>query len=241
MSSAQNIVFLLDVDNTLFDNDGFSDALDQRLLRDFGVEGQKRYRVHYEALRDALGYADYLGAVQRLRSDFDEDPNLLQLATFILEYPFAEHLYPHALGAIAHLKTIGLPAILSDGDVVLQPRKVQRAGLWQATDGQVAIYLHKQRRLDAVQRRWPGGHYLMVDDKPKLLAEMKQLMGAALTTVFVRQGHYAIEQQLSPDEPAPDIVIERIGELRSLTRQDFVAAASGLAGKRVSAGKLEQS
>ena len=240
MSSAQSIVFLLDVDNTLFDNDGFSDALDQRLLRDFGAKGQKRYRAHYEALRDALGYADYLGAVQRLRSDFDDDPPLLQLATFILEYPFAEHLYPHALDAIAHFKTMGLPAILSDGDMVLQPRKVQRAGLWQATDGQVAIYLHKQRRLEAVQRRWPADHYVMVEDKPKLLAEMKQQMGKALTTVFVRQGHYAIEQQLSHDEHEPDIIIERISDLRSLDTQDFLAASKYLAGQRVSAKKPEQ-
>ncbi len=240
VASGRNIVFLLDVDNTLFDNDGFSDALDERLERDFGVDGRKRYRSHYEALRDELGYADYLGAVQRLRNQFADDPNLLQLAAFILEYPFADHLYPHALEAIAHLKTVGMPTILSDGDMVLQPRKVQRSGLWQATAGQVSIYLHKQHRLEAVQQRWPADHYVMVEDKPQLLAQMKQEMGKALTTVFVRQGHYAIEQQLSQDEPAADITIERIGELRSLNMQDFLATASKSAAGQVSAEKPEQ-
>ena len=241
MSSTQNIVFLLDVDNTLFDNDGFSDALDEWLLRDFGVEGQKRYRNHYEALRDELGYADYLGAVQRLRNELDDDPNLLQLAAFILDYPFSDHLYPHALDTIAHLKTMGVPAILSDGDMVLQPRKVQRAGLWQATNGQVAIYLHKQRRLESVQRRWPADHYVMVEDKPRLLAQMKQQLGKTLTTVFVRQGHYAIEQQLSQDEPTPDISIECIAELRSLKKQDFLAAAPSHAARQLPAQISEPS
>ena len=240
MSSGENIVFLLDVDNTLLDNDRFSADLDARLERDFGADGRGCYRSHYEALRDELGYSDYLGAVQRLRSAFDDDPNLLQLAAFILDYPFIARLYPHALDAIAHLRTLGMPAILSDGDMVLQPRKVQCSGLWQATAGQVSIYLHKQRRLEAVQRCWPADHYVMVEDKPQLLAQMKQQLGNALTTVFVRQGHYALEQQLLQDDPAPDITIERIGELRSLGTHDFLAAASDLAAGRVSAEILEQ-
>lgn len=240
MSSGQKIVFLLDVDNTLFDNDGFSDALDERLERDFGVGGKKSYRSHYEALRGELGYADYLGAVQRLRNEFGDDPHLLHLGDFILDYSFADHLYPHALEAIAYLKTLGMPAILTDGDMVVQPRKVQRSGLSQAIDGRVSITLHKQRRLEAVQQRWPADHYVMVEDKLELLAQMKQQMGQALTTVFVRQGHYALEQQLSQDEPAPDITIERIGELRSLNTQDFLAEASGLAAGQVTAETLEQ-
>ena len=240
MSSGQNIVFLLDVDNTLLDNDRFSADLDARLERDFGADGRGCYRSHYEALRDELGYSDYLGAVQRLRSAFDDDPNLLQLATFILDYPFVDRLYPHALDAIAHLGTLSMPAILSDGDMVLQPRKVQRSGLWQATDGRVSIYLHKQRRLEAVQRRWPAGHYVMVDDKPLLLAQMKRQLGKQLTTVFVRQGHYAIEQQLLQEDPAPDITIERVGDLRSFKAHDFLAVASDLAAGRLSAEILEQ-
>lgn len=227
MSSGSNIVFLLDVDNTLLDNDRFSDDLDERLVRDFGADGRDRYRRHYRSLRDALGYADYLGAVQRLRGEFDDDSNLLHLAAFILDYPFAERLFPHALETIAYLDTLGTPVILSDGDMVLQPRKVQRSGLWQATAGRVSITLHKERRLDAVQRRWPARHYVMVEDKPALLAAMKREMGPTLTTVFVRQGHYAQEQKLAPGEPTPDIAIDRIDELHSLTLDELLSAAAG--------------
>ncbi len=227
MTTDSSIVFLLDVDNTLFDNDRFSDDLDERLLRDFGADGQDRYRSHYRALRDELGYADYLGAVQRLRGEFGDDPSLLHLAAFILDYPFAGRLFPRALETIAYLDTLGTPAILSDGDVVLQPRKVQRSGLWRATAGRVLITLHKQRRLDAVQRRWPAGHYVMVEDKPVLLAAMKREMGSTLTTVFVRQGHYAQEQKPAPGEPIPDIAIDRIDRLRSLTLGDLLSAAAG--------------
>lgn len=227
MAGGHDIVFLLDVDNTLFDNDRFSHDLDARLLRDFGADGRKRYRQHYQALRDAVGYADYLGAVQRLRADFDDDPDLLQLAAFILDYPFAEGLYPGALDAVAHLHLHGMPAILSDGDIVLQPRKIQRSGLWQAVAGQVAITLHKQHETQDVQQRWPAGHYVMIEDKPLLLAQMKKLMGAQLTTVFIQQGHYAVEQGLSPGDPAADIVLARISDLRSLTARDFIAAAAG--------------
>lgn len=224
-TAAAPIVFLLDVDNTLLDNDRFSDDLDARLERDFGVDGRERYREHYEALRGELDYADYLGAVQRLRDDYDDDPRLLHLAGFILDYPFAERLYPHALDAIAYLGTLGTPVILTDGDMVLQPRKVQRSGLWDAVDGRVSIYLHKQRRLDAIRRHWPARHYVMVEDKQALLADMKREMDAVLTTVFVRQGHYAQEQEPEQDDPAPDIVLEGIGDLRSLARGDFLDAA----------------
>ncbi len=226
MSSGSSIVFLLDVDNTLLDNDRFSNDLDERLVRDFGADGRDRYRSHYRALRDAHGYADYLGAVQQLRGEFEDVPNLMQLATFILDYPFAERLFPLALQSIAYLDTLGTPVILSDGDMVLQPRKVQRSGLWHATAGRVSIYLHKQRRLDAVQRNWPARHYVMVEDKPALLAAMKHQMGSALTTVFVRQGHYAREQSLQPGDPVPDIAIERIDQLQSLTLGEFLSAAS---------------
>ena len=223
--AANSVVFLLDVDNTLLDNDRFSAALDGQLERDFGVDGRVRYRAHYEALRDQFGYADYLGAVQKFRGDVDDDLHLLNLAAFILDYPFAERLYAHALDAIAHLDTLGTPVILSDGDMVLQPRKVQRSGLWNAVEGRVSIYLHKQRRLDSVRRCWPASHYVMVDDKQALLAEMKHEMGVELTTVFVRQGHYAREPQSDPDAPTPDIVLERIGHLRALTRNEFLDAA----------------
>ena len=226
MSSDSNLVVLLDVDNTLLDNDRFSDDLDQRLIRDFGTQGREHYRSHYRALREAQGYADYLGAVQRLRGEFDDDPSLLHLAAFILDYPFAERLFPRALETIAHLDTLGTSVILSDGDMVLQPRKVQRSGLWQATAGRVSIYLHKEFRLDAVRRHWPARHYVMVEDKPALLAAMKSEMGPTLTTIFVRQGHYAQEQKLAPGEPEPDIAIDRIDELQALTFGELLSAAA---------------
>ena len=227
MGSAETIVFLFDVDNTLFDNDRFSDELEAKLACDFGVAGRECYRNHYEALRETLGYADYLGAVQRLRDDFDDHPGLLQLGEFILDYPFNDGLYPHAMDAIAHLRGHGLPAIVSDGDIVLQPRKIRRSGLWRATAGQVSITLHKQRQTDLVQKRWPAAHYVMIEDKPLLLAQMKRSMGTQLTTVFVQQGHYATEQRLTADELAPDLTIAAIGDLRALVAQDFLAATQG--------------
>ena len=218
---ADGVVFLLDVDNTLLDNDRFNADLDARLRRDFGAPQQARYRTIYETLRDELGYADYLGALQRFRIGLDDDADVLQLSSFVLDYPFSERLYPRALEAIAHLRTLGTPVVLSDGDIVLQPRKVQRCGVWDACEGRVLIYLHKERMLDAMQRRYPARHYVMVDDKPRLLAAMKRVLRDTLTTVFVRQGHYAQEQVLAADDPAHDLVIERIGDLCSLQLADF--------------------
>jgi FMN phosphatase YigB (HAD superfamily) len=218
-------VFLLDVDNTLLDNDRFKSDLDARLLRDFGTAGRERYWAFYESERIRLGYADYLAALQAFREGMDDDPNLLQMSAFMLDYPFAEHLYPGALDVIAHLRTLGTPVVLSDGDIVFQPRKVQRSGIWDAVRGSVLIYLHKQDMLDAVQRRFPASHYVMVDDKPGLLAAMKTVMGERLTTVFVRQGHYASDAALHDIRPIPDVVIERIYELAGFDLQAFDCAA----------------
>ena len=207
-----DVVFLLDVDNTLLDNDRFKADLDARLLRDFGAEGRDRYWAAYESERARLGYADYLAALQAFRQGLDDDPDLLQMSAFMLDYPFAERLYPGALEAISNLHALGTPVVLSDGDVVFQPRKVQRSGLWEAMQGRVLIYLHKEQMLDAVQRRFPARHYVMIDDKPKLLAAMKTAMGERLTTVFVRQGHYATEAGVEAILPPPDLGIERIGD-----------------------------
>ena len=218
---AATIVFLLDVDNTLLDNDRFKTDLDARLLRDFDAAGRDRYWAFYESERDRLGYADYLAALQAFREGLDDDPDLLQMSAFMLEYPFAEHVYPGALEAIEHLHTLGTPVVLSDGDVVFQPRKVQRSGLWDAMQGRVLIYLHKQHMLDAVQRRFPASHYVMVDDKPRLLAAMKAVMGERLTTVFVRQGHYAAEAADQAIVPPPDLAIDRIGELVDFDLRQF--------------------
>jgi FMN phosphatase YigB (HAD superfamily) len=206
-------VFLLDVDNTLLDNDRFSADLDARLERDFGAAQCTRYRAIYGALRDQLGYADYLGALQVFRAGLDDDADLLRVSAFLLDYPFAERLYPQAMDAIAHLHTLGTPVILSDGDIVFQPRKIQRSGLWDAVQGRVLVYLHKERMLDVMQRRFPARHYMMVDDKPHLLAAMKTAMGDRLTTVFVQQGHYARDCVGDAIDPAPDMTIALIGEL----------------------------
>jgi FMN phosphatase YigB (HAD superfamily) len=217
-------VFLLDVDNTLLDNDRFAADLGARLEHAFGAAERDRYWAIYDALRDERGYADYLGALQEFRSGLDESPDLLQMSAFMLDYPFASRLYPRALDAIKHLRTLGLPVVLSDGDVVFQPRKVQRSGIWDAVDGRVLIFLHKERMLDAIQRRFPASHYVMVDDKPQLLAAMKRVLGEKLTTAFVRQGHYAVESKDKVIDPPPDITIEAIADLLDPERSHFFAA-----------------
>jgi FMN phosphatase YigB (HAD superfamily) len=206
-------VILLDVDNTLLDNDRFGADLGDRLTQLFGVTERERYWAIFAEMRIALGYADYLGALQKFRLGLDNDPQLLQMSGFLLEYPFAERLFPCALDAIAHLSTLSQTVILSDGDIVFQPRKIQRSGLWRAVDGRVMVGLHKERSLDAMRGRFPAAHYVMVDDKPQLLLTMKRLLGPQLTTVFVRQGHYAAEARNAVFDPAPDICIDRIAEL----------------------------
>jgi FMN phosphatase YigB (HAD superfamily) len=211
--SEGEVVFLLDVDNTLLDNDRFIADLGTRLEQGFGTDQRERYWSIFATLREELSYADYLAALQKFRVGLDDDPDLLQMSSFVLEYPFADHLYPRALDAIAHLRTLGLPVILSDGDVVFQPRKIQRSGIWDAVQGRVLIYVHKERALDAMRRRYPARHYVMVDDKALLLATMKRALGQDLTTVFVRQGHYATQSATTVIDPPPDLEIERIGDL----------------------------
>lgn len=219
------IVFLLDVDNTLLDNDRFAADLSARLVRGFGIAGRDRYWAHFARLRDELGYADYLGALQAFRTGLEEHPDLLQMSGFLLDYPFAQLLYPRALETIAHLRTLGLPVVMSDGDAVFQPRKVQRSGIWGAVEGRVLIQPHKQYALDAMQRCYPAAQYVMVDDKRGLLAAMKQALGTRLATIFVRQGHYAIESADRVIHPEPDISIECISELIGFDRAYFTASA----------------
>jgi FMN phosphatase YigB (HAD superfamily) len=224
-SESAAVVFLLDIDNTLLDNDRFGRDLSDTLDAAFGEAERERYWAIYEELRQTSGVADYLGALQRFRSGLDNEPSLLQMSNYLLEYPFATRLYPHALDTVAHLRTLGTTVILSDGDVVFQPRKIQRAGLWQALRGEVLVYVHKQQMLVAMQQRYPAAHYVMVDDKPQILAAMKQRMGRRLTTVFVRQGHYAAAADTETIDPAPDITIARIGDLRGRKLDDFLPAA----------------
>jgi FMN phosphatase YigB (HAD superfamily) len=217
----ESVIFLLDVDNTLLDNDRFTKDLGDRLGSAFGAAEQARYWEIFGRRREALGLADYLGALQDFRSGLDDNPQLLGMSEFLLEYPFASRLFPQALEAIAHLRTLGLPAVLSDGDIVFQPRKIQRSGIWAAVEGRVLIYLHKEKMLEHMQQRYPAKHYVMVDDKANLLAAMKSALGARLTTVFVRQGHYALAAESKSVQPAPDLVIERIGELLNHDLTDF--------------------
>ena len=230
MLNESDVVFLLDVDNTLLDNDRFGADLGVRLEQAFGADQRDRYWAIFAALREERSYADYLAALEKFRVGLDDDPELLQISSFLLEYPFVDRLYPRTLETIAHLATLGLPVVLSDGDVVFQPRKIQRSGIWDAVLGRVLIYVHKERALDAMQRRFPARHYVMVDDKAPLLAAMKRALGGKLTTVFVHQGHYAA-QFAAPSakaviEPPPDLEIERIGDLLDCDRSDFLAASS---------------
>jgi FMN phosphatase YigB (HAD superfamily) len=213
MITPNGVVFLLDVDNTLLDNDRIVADLDDHLRREFGLESRDRYWTIFEALRVELGYADYLGALQRYRLGDLNDPRLLLMSSFLVDYPFAKRLYPGALDVIEHLRTWGLTVILSDGDVVFQPRKTQRSGLWDAVEGRVLIYLHKEQMLDHVASRYPARHYVMVDDKLRILAAMKKIWGDRLTTVFPRQGHYAFDPKNVTTYPPAEITLERIGEL----------------------------
>jgi FMN phosphatase YigB (HAD superfamily) len=206
-------VFLFDVDNTLLDNDGVQEDLGEHLEREFGLAKRDRYWAIFEELRAQLGYADYLGALQRYRLENLDDPQLLLMSTFLVDYPFASRLYPGALAALAHCGNAGPTVILSDGDVVFQPRKIQRSGIWDAVEGRVLIYLHKEKMLDAVARRYPARHYVVVDDKVRILAVMKQSWGAKLTTIFPRQGHYALDAAEVGKYPPPDVTLETIGAL----------------------------
>jgi FMN phosphatase YigB (HAD superfamily) len=219
--TAGEVVFLLDVDNTLLDNDRFSAGLGERLEQSFGSAERERYWRIFGERREQLGLADYLGALQLFRTGLDDDPQLLGMSEYLLEYPFSTLVFPGALEAIAHLASHGRPVVLSDGDVVFQPRKIRRAGIWDAVAGRVLIYLHKEKVLDHVLRRYPARHYVMVDDKPNILAAMKAVLGGRLTTVFVRQGHYALAAQSNNLWPPPDRVIERIGDLINLNSSDF--------------------
>ncbi|WP_232820968.1 HAD family hydrolase [Dyella sp. C11] len=218
------VVFLLDVDNTLLDNDRFAADLTARLDQDVGPMERERYWSIYNKLRGTLGYADYLGTLQQFRVDHEYQQGLLSLSTFLLEYPFNMRLFSGVLETLEHLATLGTTVILSDGDIVFQPRKIQRAGLWQAVEGRVLVYVHKERMTEAIQREYPAAHYVMVDDKPQLLAAMKRIFGSRITTVFVRQGHYALEADSLVIDPAPDRTIEHIADLRGWTAADLPVA-----------------
>jgi FMN phosphatase YigB (HAD superfamily) len=216
MPDRQDTVFLFDVDNTLLDNDAVQEDLSNHLESAFGRPARERYWSIFETLRAELGYADYLGALQRYRGEEPDCPQLLRMSGFLIDYPFPSRLYPGALQAVAHCRRAGPTAILSDGDVVFQPRKVTRSGLWDAVESRVMIYLHKEQMLEAVERRYPAKHYVMVDDKLRILDAMKKVWGPRLTTIFVRQGHYALDLANISAYPEADLTLERIGDLAGL-------------------------
>ena len=211
-----DLVFLVDVDNTLLDNDAVIADLREHLVHVVGTECERRYWEIFEQIRIELGYADYLGALQRYRIERPREAQVLQISLYLLHYPFANRLYPGALDLLRQLQARGRPVILTDGDVVFQPRKIERAGLWDAVDGEVLIYIHKEEMLDDVARRYPARQYVMIDDKIRILAAMKAVWGDRLTTVFVRQGHYALDQASVAKYPPADVTIEKIGDLGSV-------------------------
>lgn len=226
MTTRSPVVFLLDVDNTLIDNDRVAADLKHHLTGEVGAERQERYWAIFEELRAELGYADYLGALQRYRVEHPRDPHLLAVSSFLINYPFANRLYPGSLDVVDYLGTLGPTVILSDGDVVFQPRKVERSGLFDAVEGRVLIYIHKESELDDVEQRFPAEHYVLVDDKVRILTAIKRVWGARLTTVFPRQGHYARDPQVDT-YPAPDVSIARIGDLLQYDLSAFLQAARG--------------
>jgi len=219
------VVFLLDVDNTLLDNDHVMADLMRHLEREVGHERQQRYWAIFEELRGELGYADYLGALQRYRVEHPRDPHLLTVSHFLVNYPFANRLFPNSLDVIEHLRAWGPTVILSDGDVVFQPRKVERSGLFEAVERNVLIYIHKEVELDDVERRYPADRYVLVDDKLRILAAVKKVWGKRVTTVFPRQGHYATDPKALAGHPPADVTIERIGELLDHDLAGLIAAA----------------
>jgi FMN phosphatase YigB (HAD superfamily) len=221
------VVFLFDVDNTLLDNDRVTADLRRFLEREVGRERSDRYWAIFESLRTELGYADYLGALQRYRVECPYDSHLLAVSTYLVNYPFANRLFPNSLDVIEHCRRWGPAVILSDGDVVFQPRKVERSGLFEAVGGDILIYIHKERELADVERRYPAEHYVMVDDKLRILAALKQSWGARVTTVFPRQGHYALDPAETSKYPPADVTVERIGDLLNFDLPALCAAASG--------------
>jgi hypothetical protein len=216
------IVFLFDVDNTLLDNDRVQEELSEHLAQNYGTAARDRYWEILRALADELGYNDYLGALERYRLEAMHCPKVLLMSSWLVDYPFAERLYPGALDVVRHVQQWGPAVVLSDGDAVFQPRKVERSGLWQAMSGRVLIYIHKERELGDVERLYPAKHYVLIDDKLRILAAVKQIWGTRVTTVFPKQGHYAFDPQIVAAYPPADIELARIGDLAASDRSWFL-------------------
>lgn len=219
------IVFLFDVDNTLLDNDRVSKDLRAFLEKEVGIERSNRYWEIFEALRSELGYADYLGALQQYRLENPYDSHLLAVSTYLINYPFANRLFPNSLDVIEYCRQFGKVVILTDGDVVFQPRKVECSGLYEAVEGNILIYIHKELELADVMRRYPTEHYVLVDDKIRILTAVKKSWGAKVTTVFPRQGHYALDEKEVSKYPNADITLERIGDLLEIKIESLMGSS----------------
>jgi FMN phosphatase YigB (HAD superfamily) len=226
MTSSASAVFLVDVDNTLIDNDHIQADLRRHLEREFGAACRDRYWTILEQLFDELGYRDYLGALQRYRVEHPRDIHLLSMSSYLVDYPFANRLYPQALDVLERFRSWAPTVILSDGDVVFQPRKVERSGIAEAVDGHVLIYIHKEEELADVEERYPARHYVLVDDKPRILAAVKRIWGERVTTVLPRQGQYANDAKIVASLPPADITVERIGDLLAYDFSDLVRKSS---------------
>jgi FMN phosphatase YigB (HAD superfamily) len=223
MSAMSPIVFLVDVDNTLLDNDHIQDDIKSHLARAYGPACRDRYWAILEDLWNELGYRDYLGALQRYRVEHPQDMGLLSMSSFLVDYPFADRLYPEALNVLAQFRRWGPTVLLTDGDVVFQPRKVERSGLSEAVSSQVLIYIHKELALDDIAIRYPARHYVLVDDKPRILAAVKEKWGQRVTTVFPRQGQYAHDAKALASFSVPDVTVDRIGNLLAYDLVTLVA------------------
>lgn len=219
-------IFLFDVDNTLLDNDRVIADLRRYLMSEIGAASTEHYFGIFEQLREELGYADYLGALQRYRVMYPRDPSLLAVSSFLVNYPFATRLYPGSLDVLRRLAGFGPTVILTDGDVVFQPLKIERSGLGAAVEDRILIYIHKEQELDDVTRRFPAEHYVLVDDKLRILSAVKQLWGSRVTTVFPRQGHYAHDPEILAGYPAADLSIDRIGDLLNYDLPTLLGSAS---------------
>ena len=223
-NSNPSAAFLFDVDNTLLDNDRIAEDLKRHLIAEGGASAGRYWKI-FEQLRAELGCADYLGALQRYRTERPRDSRLLEMSRFMIDYPFADRLFPGSIDAVEYARRLGQAVVLSDGDVVFQPRKIERSGLYECFEGRALIYIHKELELDDVEAKYPAAHYVTVDDKVRLLTAIKKYWGTRVTTVFPRQGHYALDAAEIARYPLPDITIERIADLQNYSLEQLLVAA----------------
>jgi FMN phosphatase YigB (HAD superfamily) len=217
------LVFLIDVDNTLLDNDKVKKDFDAHLQAELGPELTQRFWELYEQVRQEKSVIDIPESLRRLRQETPlskmDEQTYDHVVSIFENYPFFQALYPHALETLAYLSTLGTTVIVSDGDCFFQAEKIYHSNLADAVEGRVLIYTHKQEHLDEIMQCYPADHYAMIDDKPQILADAKALLGSKLTTVFVKQGKYATDKL--PENFTPDIEVSHIGDLRKYTAAQF--------------------